>query len=78
MLALWLKPFAMIVRVSTTLLAVNNMMISLIGIYALNTRTFDAAVAVFMGVSGYILFRLKWPVVNLLMGVVLGEIMERK
>jgi putative tricarboxylic transport membrane protein len=78
MLALWLKPFAMIVRVSTTLLAVNIMMISVIGIYAVNTRTFDAAVAVFMGVLGYMLLRLKWPVVNLVMGVVLGEILENR
>ena len=78
MLALWLKPFAMIVRVSTTLLAVNIMLISIIGIYAVNTRTFDAAVAVFMGVLGYILLRLKWPVVNLVMGVVLGEILENR
>jgi putative tricarboxylic transport membrane protein len=78
MLALWLKPFAMIVRVSTTLLAVNIMLISIIGIYAVNTRTFDAAVAVFMGVLGYILLRMKWPVVNLVMGVVLGEILENR
>lgn len=78
MLALLLKPFAMIVRVSTTLLAVNIMLISIIGIYAVNTRTFDAAVAVFMGVLGYILLRMKWPVVNLVMGVVLGEILENR
>jgi len=78
MLALCLKPFAMIVRVSTTLLAVNIMLISIIGIYAVNTRTFDAAVAVFMGVLGYILLRMKWPVVNLVMGVVLGEILENR
>jgi len=78
MLALWLKPFAMIVRVSTTLLAANIMLISIIGIYAVNTRTFDATVAVFMGVLGYILLRMKWPVVNLVMGVVLGEILENR
>jgi len=78
MLAFWLKPFAMIVRVSTTLLAANIMLISVIGIYAVNTRIFDAAVAVFMGVLGYILLRLKWPVVNLVMGVVLGEILENR
>ena len=78
MLALCIKPFAMIVRVPTTLLAANIMLISVIGIYAVNTRTFDAAVAVFMGVLGYILLRLKWPVVNLVMGVVLGEILENR
>jgi putative tricarboxylic transport membrane protein len=31
-----------------------------------------------MGVLGYILLRLKWPIVNLVMGVVLGEILETR
>jgi putative tricarboxylic transport membrane protein len=78
MLAFWLKPFAMIVRIPSTLLAVNIMLISVVGIYAVNTRIFDAGVAVFMGVLGYILLRLKWPVVSLVMGVVLGEILETR
>ncbi len=78
MLALWLRPFAMIVRVPTTLLAVSIMVISVTGIYAVNTRLFDAGVAVVMGVLGYILLRLRWPVVNLVMGVVLGEILENR
>ena len=50
----------------------------MIGIYAVNTRLFDAGVAVTMGVLGYILLRLKWPVVNLVMGVVLGQILENR
>ncbi|MBN2122764.1 MAG: tripartite tricarboxylate transporter permease [Deltaproteobacteria bacterium] len=78
MLALWLRPFAMIVRVSSTILAVNIMVISMVGIYAVNTRLFDAGLAVVMGVLGYVLLRLRWPVVNLVMGVVLGEILENR
>ena len=78
MLALWLRPFAMIVRVSNTILAVCIMVVSMVGIYAVNTRIFDAGVAVVMGVLGYILLRLEWPVVNLVMGVVLGEILENR
>ena len=78
MLALWLRPFAMIVRVSNTILAVCIMVISMVGIYAVNTRIFDAGVAVVMGVLGYIMLRLEWPVVNLVMGVVLGEILENR
>lgn len=78
MLAFWLKPFAMIVRISPRLLAVNIMLISVVSIYAVNTRLFDAAVAVFMGVLGYVLLRLKWPIVNLVMGVVLGEMLENR
>jgi putative tricarboxylic transport membrane protein len=54
------------------------MVISMVGIYAVNTRLFDAGVAIAMGVLGYILLRLGWPVVTLVMGVVLGEIMENR
>jgi len=78
MLAIWLRPFAMVVRVSNTLLAAVIMVLSLVGIYAVNTRLFDAGVAIVMGVLGYILLRLEWPVVNLVMGVVLGEILEER
>ncbi|NNG01516.1 MAG: hypothetical protein HKM93_19165 [Desulfobacteraceae bacterium] len=78
MLALWLRPFALIVRAPAGILAVYIMVISVIGIYAVNTRIFDAMVAVVMGVVGYILLRLGWPVVNLVMGVVLGEILENR
>lgn len=78
MLALWLRPFAMIVRVPTSILAVVIMVVSTVGIYAVNTRFFDAGVAIVMGVIGYILLRLKWPVVNLVVGIVLGEILEEK
>ncbi len=78
MLIIWLRPFAMIVKVPGKLLAVVIMVISMIGIYAVNTRLFDAGVAIAMGVLGYILLRMGWPVVTLIMGVVLGEIMENR
>ena len=78
MLAVWLKPFAMVIKVPGKLLAISIMAISMVGIYAVNTRLFDVGVALAMGVLGYILLRLKWPVVNLVMGVVLGEIIENR
>lgn len=78
MLALWLRPFAMIVRVNSSILAVVIMALSLVGIYSVNTRLFDALVAIVMGALGYILLRLKWPIVNLVMGFILGEILEQR
>jgi len=78
MLMIWLRPFAMIVKVPGRLLAVVIMVVSLVGIYAVNTRLFDAGVAIVMGVLGYLLLRMGWPVVTLVMGVVLGEIMENR
>jgi putative tricarboxylic transport membrane protein len=78
MLAIWLRPFSMIVKVPGRLLAVVIMAVSVVGIYSVNTRMFDAGVAVAMGVLGYLLLRMEWPVVNLVMGVVLGDIMENR
>jgi putative tricarboxylic transport membrane protein len=78
MLALWLRPFAMIVKINSAILAIIIMALSLVGIYSVNTRLFDAAVAIVMGVLGYILLRLKWPIVNLVMGFILGEILEQR
>ena len=78
MLALWLRPFALIVKVPGKLLAVVIMAVSVVGIYSVNTRLFDTCVAVAMGVLGYILLRMDWPIVNLVMGVVLGDIMENR
>jgi putative tricarboxylic transport membrane protein len=78
MLMIWLRPFAMIVKVPGRLLAVVIMVVSMVGIYAVNTRLFDAGVAIVMGVLGYVLLRMGWPVVTLVMGVVLGEIMENR
>jgi putative tricarboxylic transport membrane protein len=78
MLALWLKPFAMVIKIPSKLLAISIMAVSMVGIYAVNSRFFDVGVALFMGVLGYILLRLEWPVVTLVMGVVLGEIIENR
>ncbi len=78
MLALWLRPFAMIVKVNSSILAVMIMAISTIGIYAVNTSMFDVCVALAAGVLGYILLRMQWPVVNLVVGIVLGSILEEK
>ncbi len=78
MLAFWLRPFAMIVRVNSSILAIVIMVISLVGIYSVNTRLFDPIVAIVMGALGYILLRLQWPIVNLVMGVILGEILEQR
>jgi putative tricarboxylic transport membrane protein len=66
----------MSVRVNSSIQAVVIMALSLVGIYSLNTCLFDAMVAIVMGLLGYVLLRLKWSIVNLVMGFILGEIVE--
>ncbi|MDN2566334.1 tripartite tricarboxylate transporter permease [Aquibium sp. A9E412] len=78
MLALLLRPFAMIVRVPPAILAVCVITVSLVGIYAVNTRLFDCGVALAAGLAGYLLLRLGWPVVALVMGIVMGPIVENR
>lgn len=78
MLAFLLKPFAMVIKIPSKLLAISIMAISMVGIYAVNARFFDVGVALVMGILGYIFLRLEWPVVTLVMGVVLGEIIENR
>ena len=78
MLATWLRSFAMIVKIKTSILAIMIMVVSIIGIYAVNTNIFDVCVALVAGVLGYIFLRMQWPVVNLVVGIVLGPILEEK
>jgi putative tricarboxylic transport membrane protein len=78
LLALLLKPFAMIVKVPPAILSVCVITVSLIGIYAVNTRLFDCGVALAAGLAGYVFLRFKWPVVALVMGIVMGPIIENR
>lgn len=78
LLAILLKPFAMVVRVPPAILSVAVIVVSLIGIYAVNTRLFDCGVALAAGGAGYVLLRMKWPVVALVMGIVMGPIIENR
>jgi putative tricarboxylic transport membrane protein len=78
LLALLLKPFAMVVKIPPAILSVSVMVVSLIGIYAVNTRLFDCGVALAAGAAGYLLLRMKWPVVALVMGIVMGPIIENR
>lgn len=71
-----LRPFAMIVKVPNTILASTVAFLSLIGIYSMDAMMFDVVVAIFFGIVGYYLLKAGWPLINLVMGIVLGPIFE--
>ncbi|MEX0759988.1 MAG: tripartite tricarboxylate transporter permease [Tistlia sp.] len=77
-LALWLRPFATIVRTPVKVLAVSVILVSLVGIYPVNLRLFDCGVALAAGVLGYALLKRDWPIVSLVMGIVMGPILENR
>ena len=77
-LALFLRPFATIIRLPSAIIAISVMVISLLGIYAMNLNIFEMGVAIAMGVVGYIFLRLEWPIVPWVLGFVLGPIIEQR
>lgn len=77
-LAVFLRPFAMVVRIPPAILSVGVIVTALIGIYAVNTRLFDCGVALTAGVAGYFLLRAGWPLVAMVMGIVIGPIVENR
>ena len=51
---------------------------SLIGVYSLRNSLKDCAVSAAFGVFGFILKRLNWPTSPIILGMVLGSLMEAK
>ncbi len=69
---LWVRLIALPVR----LLAPLILGISFIGAYALNNRVFDVWLTMVFGVLGYLLLRLRIPLVPAILGLVLGFMVE--
>lgn len=68
----------LIIRIPTRFLGVAILTLSFVGVYSLRNSPADCAVAAVFGVFGYILKRLNLPIVPIILGMVLGGIMEVK
>ncbi len=69
--------FASMLKVPSWLLVPAIVTISMIGVYALHSATFDLGLVIGIGVLGYFLRKLGMPMAPLVLGVVLGEMMEQ-
>ncbi len=67
-----------IIRVPTRLLGVMILILSFVGVYSLRNSLTDCMIAAGFGVLGLILKRLNLPIVPIILGMVLGGIMEVK
>jgi putative tricarboxylic transport membrane protein len=67
-----------IIRIPTRFLGVGILALSFVGVYSLRNSATDCALAAGFGVLGLILKRLGLPVVPIILGMVLGGIMEAK
>lgn len=67
-----------IIRIPTRFLGVSILILSFVGVYSIRNSATDCMIASVFGVLGFVLKRLNLPVVPIILGMVLGEIMEAK
>lgn len=71
------RVFASMLSIPSWLLVPGILSISFIGVYAINATTFDLMLVVGIGVIGYFLRKMNVPMAPLVLGVVLGDMMEQ-
>ena len=67
-----------VIRIPTRFLGLSILTLSFVGVYSLRNNATDCAIAGAFGVFGFILKRLNLPIVPIILGMVLGGIMEAK
>nr|WP_284638851.1 tripartite tricarboxylate transporter permease [Paenibacillus chinjuensis] len=69
--------WAKLTRIPFSVMAPVILLLSFIGAYSVRNSLFDVFVAIVFGVAGYYFSKYRWPVLPLLLGFILGPIMER-
>jgi len=67
-----------VIRIPTRFLGVMILLLAFVGVYSLRNSLTDCMIAAGFGVLGLILKRLNLPIVPIILGMVLGGIMEVK
>lgn len=73
-----IRLFVRVLRVPPHLLAVCILVLCVLGSYAIRNSIFDVYVMGVMGLAGYVLQRLRIPVAPVVLGLVLGETLEKQ
>ncbi len=68
--------FSRMLHVPNWILVPGITAISMVGVYAVHSTTFDLVLMISLGVLGYILRKLDFPLAAVILGFVLGELME--
>ncbi|MFZ2103148.1 MAG: tripartite tricarboxylate transporter permease [Oricola sp.] len=72
------RPLINVVKIPNRFLGITVLTLSFVGVYSLRNSVTDCVMAAAFGMLGYILKRLSLPVVPIILGMVLGGIMEVK
>jgi putative tricarboxylic transport membrane protein len=71
------RPLVMVLRVARERLMPVIFVLCTVGAFAIASRTFDVRVMVFFGLAGFVLRELKYPMAPLILGIVLGDILDK-
>lgn len=71
------KPLLAIIRIPRSIIMPVIMVLCTVGSFAIASRLFDVYIMLFMGVGCFILRRLNYPVPPLVLGIVLGDILDK-
>jgi len=71
------KLLVQVLKVPTTIIVPMIFVLCVVGTYALSSRLFDVWTMLLFGVLGYVLRQYKFPVAPLVLGIVLGDLMEK-
>ncbi|MCP4319435.1 MAG: tripartite tricarboxylate transporter permease [Hyphomicrobiales bacterium] len=67
-----------VIRIPTRFLGVMILTLAFVGVYSLRNSAWDCIIAAVFGFIGFVLKRLRLPIVPIILGMVLGQIMEVK
>ena len=72
------RTIAKVINIPSRFLGCCILMLSFVGVYSLRNSMVDCIICAFFGMFGYWLKRLHLPIVPIILGMVLGDIMEKK
>ncbi len=71
------RPLLLVLRVRREILMPIIFVLCTVGAFAIASRVFDVWVMLFFGIAGYVLRELKYPMAPLILGIVLGDILDK-
>ena len=71
------RVFVLVLRVPREYLMPLVFTLCVIGPYALTQRPFEIIVMVFFGIAGYLLRKMNYPIAPLVLGIILGELLDK-
>jgi putative tricarboxylic transport membrane protein len=71
------RPLLAIIRIPRSIIMPVIMVLCTVGSFAISSRLFDVYIMLFMGVSCFVLRRMNYPIPPLVLGLVLGDILDK-